>query len=157
MKAVRADELYEQDFFAWTRSQARELRRFARARSNVALDVEHIAEEIADLGTERRDALRSWTARIIEHLLLLEHSPAKEPRRGWIDEIVNFRSEIERRLSPTLERDLKRRLPILYDEARRDLRRKLERYGEAEIAARLPERCPFPLDQVLGEFWPPSA
>jgi hypothetical protein len=156
MKAVRTDELYEQDFFAWTRSQARELRRFARTRPNVALDVKHIAEEIADSGTERRDALRSWTARIIEHLLLLEHSPAKQPRRGWIDEIVNFRSEIERRLSGTLERDLKRRLPILYDEARRNLRRKLERYGEAEIAARLPERCPFTLDQVLGDFWPPS-
>jgi hypothetical protein len=156
MKAVRT-ELYEQDFFAWTRSQARELRRFARTRPNVALDVEHIAEEIADLGTERRDALRSWTARIIEHLLLLELSPAKQPRRGWIDEIVNFRSEIERRLSRTLERDLKRRLPALYDEARRNLRRKLERYGEAEIAARLPEPCPFTLDQVLGDFWPPSA
>ena len=70
---------------------------------------------------------------------------------------MNFRSEIERRLSRTLERDLKRRLPMLYDEARRNLRRKLERYGEAEIAARLPEPCPFTLDQVLGDFWPPSA
>jgi hypothetical protein len=156
MRAVRADELYDEDFVAWTRSQARELRRLARTRPNVALDVAHLAEQISDLGTERRDAVRSWTARIIEHLLLLEHSPAQEPRRGWIDEIVNFRSEIERRLSPTLERDLKRRLPLLYDEARRNLRRKLERYGEAEIAARLPERCPFALAQVLGDFWPPS-
>ena len=77
-------------------------------------------------------------------------------RRGRIDEIVNFRSEIERRLSRTLERDLKRRLPLLYDEARRNLRRKLERYGEAGIAERLPERCPFTLGQVLGDFWPPS-
>lgn len=121
MKTGRAAALYDEDFFAWTQSQARALRRFARTRPNVALDVEHIAGEIADLGTERRDALRSWTARIIEHLLLLEHSPAQEPRRGWIDEIVNFRSEIERRLSQTLERDLKRRLPLLYDEARRNL------------------------------------
>jgi hypothetical protein len=157
MRATRADELYEEDFFAWTRSQARELRRFARTRPNLALDLEHIAEEIADLGTERRDSVRSWTARIIEHLLLLEHSPTQEPRRGWIDEIVNFRSEIERRLSRTLERDLKRRLPTLYGEARRNLQRKLERYGEAEITARLPEICPYDLDQVLGDFWPPSS
>jgi Domain of unknown function DUF29 len=70
---------------------------------------------------------------------------------------VNFRSEIERRLSRTLERDLKRRLPLLYGEARRNLQRKLERYGEAEIAARLPEICPYDLDQVLGDFWPPSS
>jgi uncharacterized protein DUF29 len=53
MKTDRAAALYDEDFFAWTRSQARELRRFARTRPNVALDVEHIAEEIADLGTER--------------------------------------------------------------------------------------------------------
>jgi hypothetical protein len=154
MKGMRSEGLYDQDFFAWTQLQAKELRRFARTRPNVALDVRHIAEEIADLGKERRDALRSWTARILERLLLLEHSPAKEPRRGWIDEIVNFRSEIERRLTPTLERDLKRRLPQLYGEARRNLARKLERYGEAEIAARLPEACPYALHQVLGDFWP---
>jgi hypothetical protein len=79
MRAVRVDELYEEDFFAWTRSQARELRRLARTRPNVVLDVAHIAEEIADLGTERRDAVRGWTARIIERLLLLEHSPARSP------------------------------------------------------------------------------
>jgi Domain of unknown function DUF29 len=148
------EELYDQDFFAWTQLQAKELRRFARARPNAALDVMHIAEEIADLGKERCDALRSWTARILEHLLLLEHSPAEEPRRGWIDEIVNFRSEIERRLTPTLERDLKRRLALLYGEARRNLQRKLERYDEAAIAARLPEACPYTFDQVLGDFWP---
>ena len=122
-------ELYEDDVFAWTQLQARELRRFARTRPNLPLDLPHIAEEIADLGKERRDALRSWTARIIEHLLLLEHSPAREPRRGWIEETVNFRSEIERRLTATLHRDLKRRLPHLYAEARRNLQRELDRYG----------------------------
>ena len=88
MKTDRATALYDEDFFAWTRSQARELRRFARTRQNAPLDLERIAAEIADLGTERRDALCSWTARILEHLLLLEHSPAEPPRRGWIDEIV---------------------------------------------------------------------
>jgi Domain of unknown function DUF29 len=153
MKAT-ATQLYDDDFFAWTQAQARELRRFARTRPNLPLDIDHIAAEIADLGKERRDALRSWTARIIEHLLLLEHSPAAPPRRGWIDEIVNFRSEIDRRLSRTLARDLKRRLPLLYAEARRNLQRKLERYGEPDTAARLPEECPYTLDQVLGDFWP---
>jgi hypothetical protein len=82
MSARLGHELYENDFYAWTQLQAKELRRFARTRSNLLLDLRHIAEEIADLGTERRDAVRNWTARVIEHLLLLEHSPAKEPRRG---------------------------------------------------------------------------
>lgn len=154
MARSRADLLYDDDFFAWTQLQAKELRRFARTRPNLPLDLPHLAEEIADLGKERRDALRSWTARIIEHLLLLEHSPASDPRRGWIDEVVNFRSEIERRRSATLHRDLNRRLPQLYLEARRSLARKLERYGEAHLVARLPETCPYGLDQVLGDWWP---
>jgi hypothetical protein len=89
MTTVRAERLYDDDFFAWTQLQVRELRRFGRTRPNMALDVRHLAEEIADLGKERRDSLRSWTARIIEHLLLLQHSPAREPRRGWIDQVVN--------------------------------------------------------------------
>jgi Domain of unknown function DUF29 len=150
-------ELYEEDFFAWTRSQAKELRRFARSRPNLPLDLGHIAEEISDLGTSRRDALRSWTRRIVEHLLLLEHSRAQEPRRGWIEEVLNFRSEIDDRLSATLRRDLRRQLSRLYDRARRDVQRKLELYGEHDASARLPERCPYTLERVLGDFWPDGA
>jgi hypothetical protein len=147
-------DLYEDDFFAWTQRQAKELRRFARTRPNLPLDLAHIAEEIADLGTEQRNAVRSWTARVIEHLLLLEHSPASEPRRGWIGEIVTLRRDIERRLTPVLRRDLKRHLQRRYEEARSDLARKLERYGEGHVADRLPATCPYTLDQVLGDFWP---
>lgn len=154
MGTTHAYELYEEDFFAWTRSQAKELRRFARSRPNLPLDLEHIAEEIADLGTSRRDALRSWTRRIIEHLLLLQYSQAPDPRRGWIEEVLNFRSEIEGRLSTTLRRDLRRQLPRLYDRACRDAQKRLGLYGEADASARLPDRCPYTLDQVLGDFWP---
>jgi hypothetical protein len=154
MTSARAERLYEDDFYAWTQLQATELRRFARSRPNLPLDLGHIAEEISDLGTERRNALRSWTRRIIEHLLLLEHSPTQEPRRGSIDEIVTLRRDIERRLTPVLRRDLKRQFPRLYNEARADLQKKLRLYGETDAAAHLPERCPYTLDQVLGDYWP---
>jgi hypothetical protein len=91
MSKVLRRDLYEDDFFAWTQTQAREIRRFARTRPNLPLDLAHLAEEIAALGREQRHALRSWTVRVLEHLLLLEHSPAEAPRRGWIDEIANRR------------------------------------------------------------------
>jgi hypothetical protein len=45
---VTADLLYEEDFYAWTQRQAELLCRLP-AISN-ELDVEHIAEEIEDLG-----------------------------------------------------------------------------------------------------------
>jgi hypothetical protein len=154
VSAQSAAQLYEDDFYAWTQAQARELRRFARSRPNLPLDLAHIAEEIADLGKNQRDSLRSWAANIIEHLLLLEHSPAQEPRAGWIAEIVTWRRDIDRRLSGALRRDLRRHLPRLYEEVRTDLPKKLAPYGEAHIADRFPERCPYSLDQVLGDFWP---
>ncbi len=155
MSKVLRRDLYEADFFAWTRTQAKEPRRCARTRPNLPLDLAHLADEIADLGKEQRNALRSWTILIIEHLLLLDHSPAEQPRRGWQREIMTCRDEIEDRLIPTLRRDLDRELPRLYDYARRHLKRRLEPYGEAEVATRLPERRPYTLDQILGEFWPP--
>ncbi len=70
---------------------------------------------------------------------------------------MNFRSEIERRLTRSLRRDLERRRQLLYAEARRNLERKLERYGEAKVAARLPQSCPWTLEQILGDFWPPES
>jgi hypothetical protein len=154
MSTRPAEDLYEHDFFAWTQLQARELRRFARTRPNLPLDLGHLAMEVADLGKEQRTALRSWVVRIIEHLLLLEHAPAEAPRRGWIDEIVGFRDEIDARLTATLRRDLSRQLPRLHERARRRLARKLERYGETDNVPPVTERSPYTLDQVLGDWWP---
>jgi hypothetical protein len=106
------------------------------------------------LGQEQRNALRSWTVRILEHLLLLEHSPAREPRRHWTREVINFRAEIAARLTRTLRADLARRLPALYDQARRQLVTELARLGEGETAARLPATFSYRLQQVIGEWWP---
>jgi hypothetical protein len=151
---LRPADLYEHDFYAWTQRQARELGRFAASRPNLPLDLAHLAEEIRDLGKERRDALRGRTTRVIEHLLLLEHSVAREPRRGWTSEIVDFRRDIEERLTRTLRRDLASQLPRLYEQARRGLACKLAAFGEPETAAALPAECPYTLDQVLGDWWP---
>ena len=149
-------ELYERDFYAWTQAQARELRRFAATRPNLPLDLPHLAEEVADLGKDRRDALRSWVRRVIEHLLLLEHSPASEPRAHWAGEIAAFRNDINDRLSGTLRRDLQRRLPRLYREARRVAALKMGSHGEVEASGRLPEECPYTLEQLLDDEWLPE-
>jgi hypothetical protein len=157
MTPARAAQLYEDDFYAWTQLQAKELRRFARSRPNLPLDLAHLAEEIANLGTERRSRIRSWARRILEHLLMLGHSPVQDARRQWIAEVVSFRREIDDHLSASLRRDLNRRFSRLYDQARADLLKKLRLFDEAHIADRIPERCPYTLDQVLGNSWPDAA
>ena len=78
--ATRIEELYEQDFYAWTQAQAAALRRLGELRPNLDLDFPHLIEEVADLGTSQRDTVRSQLRRIIEHCLKLEYSRAG-PRR----------------------------------------------------------------------------
>ena len=154
MRATTPSQLYEADFYAWTRQQATELRRFARTRPNLPLDLEHIAEEIQDLGKSEQHTVYSLARQIVQHFLLIEHSPATEQRRHWMDEIDEFRAQMKLKLSATIRRHLKRDFRAVYADARRMVERKMRRYGEEQAAAALPSDCPYTLEQVLGDWLP---
>jgi hypothetical protein len=83
MAKVLARSLYETDYYAWTKQQAAELRRLAKADASRTLDLDNLAEEVESLGRSDLATVRSHLRRIIEHLLKLEHSPSAEPRLGW--------------------------------------------------------------------------
>ena len=70
--------LYERDFYAWSRHQARELRRLKALRPNTDLDLDYLALEIRDLGSEQLFAIQRQTVRLIEHQ---QDETAKEPSR----------------------------------------------------------------------------
>ena len=155
--ATRAHQLYEEDFYAWTRDQAKALRRFAATRPNVELDFAHLIEEVADLGISQRDAVRSQVRRIIEHCLKLEYSPAPDPRVGWYESIIDARSEIEDKITPTIRRGLPRRLSRLWQQARRNSAASLRLHGEHAAAAALPTECPYRLVDLLRHDWYPKS
>src|SRR4051794_35522301 len=90
--------LYDEDFIAWTKTQAAALRAAARRSTNQALDWEHLAEEVEDLGKSVRHALSSQLRRILRHLIKLEHSPSLDPRRGWKESIRGARMEFGARV-----------------------------------------------------------
>ena len=154
--AANPDALYETDFYAWTRRQARGLRRLKALRLNVELDLDHVAEEIEDLGTSQRDTCRSQVERILEHFLKLAWSPSPQPRRGWQRSIVEARSVLDNKLSASIRRDLSQRLPRLYRSARRAAILALEEYEEVEAAQLLPEVCPWVLADTLRDDWYPG-
>ena len=157
MRATRPEQLYETDFYAWTQTQAKELRRFARTRPNLPLDLAHIAEEIRDLGKSERDTVFSFAELIMQNLLLVEHSAAIEHRRHWLDEVDRFRTRMRRKLSPTLRRRLKRALDEVYADAHRTVGRKMRRYSEDAAAAGLPATCPYTLEQIEGDWEPDTS
>lgn len=156
MSGADPERLYEEDFYAWTRAQAKALRQLARTRPNVPVDWKHLVEEVEDLGRSELHAVRSHLRVLIEHLLKLSVSRAEEPCRGWMLTVQRARTELEERLSPSLRRRLARELAQIYARARRDAAFALELCGGHEAAARLPERCPWSLAQLLDPDFRPE-
>jgi hypothetical protein len=147
--------LYDDDFYAWTQLQAELLREHPLGRDN-RLDIEHIAEEIEDLGRSELHACQSLCEHIIEHLLKIEYSGLSEPVDHWRREVVEWRVQFERKQTRSIIAKLD--LPDRYRVAL-----KLLRYLERDMPGlmqRVPAECPYSLEQILGngdEDWFPTA
>jgi len=140
---------YEQDVVAWAREQAALL----RAGNLSAIDIEHIAEEIEDVGKSEQRELASRMSVLLAHLLKWR---LQAERRGAScrTTLRIQRSAIERRLNKTPS--LK---PMLGDEdwisdMWGDARQQAA--NETGIdAAVLPETCPWSMAQALDpDFYP---
>ena len=157
MTDTNAGTLYERDYYAWAREQAALLRHAVEQRINVPLDHANLAEEVDDLAAGRRKAVTSQIRRALEHLLKLEFSAAPEPRGGWIESIVDARTELAEDLTPTLRREIEEELATFYERARRKAAAGLHAHGEHGAARALPAVSPYSLDDVLRDDWYPSS
>jgi len=152
---AKAGELYEQDFFLWTKEQAAALR--LAKNSNLPLYWENLAEEIESLGKSDRRELRSQIRRILRHLLKLEASPSVEPPAGWRSTVLDARTEITDVLrdSPSLRREvddlIAEQLIVAAELGSADL----SQHGEPAHAVhpRLEKRG-FTAEQVIGDWFP---
>jgi hypothetical protein len=147
---AKASDLYEKDIYAWSKAQADLL----RARRFENLDLEHLIEEIEDLGESLYRSARSRIRTIIEHLLKLEHSPARDPRAGWVETVMTQRSDLDDELTASLRPRIEQALSRTYDQARRNVAAALRERGELAAANALRETCPYSLDQITGDWLP---
>jgi DNA-binding PucR family transcriptional regulator len=150
---MTSETLYDEDFYAWTQQQAVLLRGLPPAGNE--LDLEHIEEEIEDLGRSDLRAAQSLCEHIIEHFLKLEFSGLAEPADYWRDEIVEWRVQLEKVLTRSIEANLD--LPSRYRAALRLLRR-LER-DVPGLTSRLPAESPYAVEQIVSggnEDWFPE-
>ena len=143
--ATKPAELYDEDFYAWTQAQAQALRTHFRGDNRI--DVEHLAEEVEDLGSSELQAVESFVEQIIAHLLKLDYSAQDAPRPHWRAEVLNFRRSVERKISPTIRRKVESELDELYERGRQ-----IAAIGalphEADLARRLPRACPYDWDAI---------
>ncbi len=153
MTTLPDPDLHARDFALWAQTQAARLRA-AAATSNLPIDWQNLAEELEGLGNSQLAEAGSRLATIIEHLLKLRHSSAQLPRRGWRVTVVTQRHDLARllRLSPSLRRRLDGELTDAWQAARR---RALMAKPPGERWSRVPEACPFSLDQILDPDWFP--
>jgi hypothetical protein len=139
---------YETDIVAWSREQAQWLKagRFDQ------LDVEHLAEEIEDVGRSEQRELSSRMAVLLAHLLKWQHQPELRGA-SWKITIRNQRKGILRRLSKTLS--------LKADLADADWWEGVWEDATAQAAqetglSSFPEGCPWSSEQVLGLDWFPA-
>ena len=147
-RVAHADDLYDEDFFAWTQQTASLL----RSRRFDEVDLEHAAEEIEDMGKRDLKELNSRTRVLAMHLLKWMLQPEKRGR-SWQSMIVAQRIEIEAvlRQSPSLRERIAGELAWNYAAA---VKRAVLETGLPR--ERFPHDCPFSVDQILDEDFLPS-
>lgn len=141
-------EAYDKDIVLWSREQARLL----RAKDFSKLDIEHLADEIEDVGKSEERELMSRLAVLLAHLIKWEAQPEL---RGnvWRSTINHQRKRIGRALekTPSLK-------PNLADaEWRQDAWDDAVAIAskETRLDMTFPDSCPWPMEEVLAaDFWP---
>ncbi|NEV64831.1 DUF29 domain-containing protein [Thiorhodococcus minor] len=140
---------YEADILNWSREQAQLLRagRFDQ------LDLEHLADEIEDVGKSEQRELAHRMALLLAHLLKWSYQPE---RRGasWEITIRNQRKGILRRLkkTPSLKNDLSDE--DWWDGVWEDAT--VQAAQETGLGS-FPEDCPWSVEEVLDAEWLPTA
>ena len=107
--------LYDSDFYEWTQTVAQNLRQFVLSKA----DLEHVAEEIADMGKRDRREIRSRMIVLVMHLMKWAAQPKLRYKSTWMSTINEQRGQVEAALedSPSLRVDLIREIPNIYSKA----------------------------------------
>jgi len=140
--------LYDKDFLVWTQETARLL----RAGRPDKLDIDHLAEEVEDMGKSQRRERDNRLMRLILHLLEWRYQPNR--RSGsWKRSIDVQRVEISRLLGDSAS--LRRTLPQAIAEVCPDAVRGAS-LETSLPAGQLSEQCPFTPDQILDRDFLPE-
>jgi len=149
--------LYQTDYSAWADRHAELL----RAGRFDELDIEHLLEELADMGRSEREELESRLTVLLAHLLKWQYQFRTLSERwrefkgdSWRATIIEQRERIARRLrkSPGLTSRLDEILREAYEDARA-LASKESRLAPDTF----PDLCPYSLAEMLDEdFYPES-
>ncbi len=139
---------YRQDVVAWAKEQAE----LIRAGRFELLDLEHIADEIDDVGKSEQRELASRMVVLMTHLLKWQCQPERRST-SWTLTIREQRKGLLRRLknTPSLKNELSN-TDWLEDVWTDVLTMTTKETGIGE----LPETCPWVMTDILSTDWLPA-
>ena len=144
-----SDSLYEEDFFAWTQTQARALKAY---RGADGLDYGNLADQVGGLGRTQRATVLSMVRQILVHLYKLSATGRSAPRGHWRIEIANFRAELEQELTATLRSRVERGLEKQHQAAAKVAQQSMDLY---EPGTKIDPTLRWTMDQITGEAGDP--
>lgn len=149
-----SETLYDRDLQLWIEQTIQQLKNHEFE----SLDIEHLIEELVDLGKSEKNALRSNLMILLAHLLKLQvQSDAPDTMKGsWYSSVLEHRQRVLNNLADTPS--LKGFLVEAVEKAYADGRKLALKEGQlAKLGVRVPEEseypitCPFSIDQILDE------
>ena len=118
-------ELHNRDFNLWLEQISIAIKN----RDTKNMDWEGLLEEIEDMTASQKRALRSYTKRLIEHILKLQywHSEKEYNQKHWRKEVVNFRDSVNEILqdSPSLNNYLKENYQSWFNKSVKGMRQEI--------------------------------
>ena len=146
--------LYDGDFNCWIEQTIQQL----KDRQFEALDIEHLIEELEDLGKSEKRALESNLMVLLAHLLKLKiQCEVPDTMTGsWYDSVNEHRQRVQKSLQdlPSLKSHLATAISSAYPDARRLA---IKQSKKAKFGVRLslesdyPNACPFSVEQILDD------
>ena len=139
--------LYDQDLSAWAAHNANLLRKGQFK----DLDIEHLIEELDDMGKSEKRGIYSHQKVLLMHLLKWQFQPTKQTS-SWRYTIRNARRELKYLIddNPSLKNLPHVKLQSAYKDA------VIMAGGETGLDEReFPFVCPYTVEQLLDEEWFP--
>ncbi|MDM9581338.1 DUF29 domain-containing protein [Nostoc sp. GT001] len=146
--------LYDRDLQLWIEQTIQQLQNHEFE----ALDIEHLIEELVDLGKAEKNALKSNLTILLAHLLKLrvQYDVPDGMKGNWYSSILEHRQQVLNNLADTPS--LKSFLVEAVEKAYPDARKLAIKEGKlAKFGIRIPQEseyptvCPFSIEQILDE------
>ena len=138
---INLKELHDRDFNLWVE----EMKIKIQNREFNEMDWDNLLDEIDDMGASQKRALDSYMQRLTEHILKLKYWQAEVThcRNGWMVEVTNFRSRINRILkkNPSLKNYLDAEYEDIYQDATKAMK----------LLFKMPEDNYVELEQIMQE------